>query len=60
MNADYQKIKEDLFALGLAAGDSVLIHSSFKSMGTVEGGIQTFVEALLSVIGDTGTLIVPP
>lgn len=59
MNADYWKIKEDLAALGLQRGDAVLLHSSFKSMGTVEGGIQTFVEALLSVLGDAGTLIVP-
>lgn len=59
MNADYWKIKEDLAALGLQKGDAVLLHSSFKSMGTVEGGIQTIVEALLSVLGDAGTLIVP-
>lgn len=59
MNADYQKIREDLAALGLSKGDSVLVHSSYKSMGGLEGGIQTFVEALLSVVGDTGTLIVP-
>ena len=55
MNADYQKIKEDLSVLGLCKGDAVLVHSSFKSMGAVEGGIQTLVDALLSVIGDSGT-----
>ena len=59
MNKDYQIIKEDLKALGLKRGDAVLIHSSFKSMGAVEGGIETFVNALLSVIGDRGTLISP-
>ena len=59
MNADYRQIKEDLSALGLRKGDAVLVHSSFKSMGSVEGGIATFVEAMLSVLGDTGTLIVP-
>ena len=59
MNASYQKIREDLSALGLKTGDAVLIHSAFKSMGAVEGGIRTLVEALLSVIGEKGTLIVP-
>ena len=59
MERSYHQIKEDLKAMGLKTGDAVLVHSSFKSMGTVEGGIQTLVEALLSVIGDTGTLIVP-
>ena len=59
MNKDYQIIREDLQALGLKKGDTVLIHSSFKSLGKVEGGIQTLVEAMLSVIGDAGTLIAP-
>ena len=59
MNQDYQKIKEDLAALGLKKGDAVLVHSSFKSLGAVEGGIQTLIEAMLSVIGDSGTLLGP-
>ena len=45
--------------LGLRKGDSVLIHSSYKSMGGLEGGIETFVDAVLSVIGDSGTIISP-
>jgi aminoglycoside 3-N-acetyltransferase len=59
MNRDYHTIKDDLKALGLKNGDAVMIHSSFKAMGQVEGGIETFVNALLSVIGDTGTLVSP-
>lgn len=59
MNVDYKILKEDLCAIGIRRGDSVLIHSSYKSMGGLDGGIQTLVDALLSVIGDNGTLIVP-
>ena len=59
MNQDYQILKQDLSALGLKKGDSVLIHSSYRSMGGLEGGIQTFVDAVMSVVGDTGTLIAP-
>ena len=59
MNQDYQIIKQDLRMLGLKKGDSVLIHSAYKSLGHVDGGIETVVDAVLSVIGDTGTLIVP-
>lgn len=59
MNQDYQILKQDLRMLGLRKGDSVLIHSSYKSMGGLEGGIETFVDAVLSVIGDSGTLIAP-
>lgn len=59
MNADFKKLTEDFKALGIKKGDSVLIHSSYKSMGGIEGGIETFVDAMLSVLGDSGTLISP-
>jgi aminoglycoside 3-N-acetyltransferase len=49
----------DLVALGLTAGDVVLLHSSTKSLGFVVGGTQAVVEALLDVIGPDGTLVVP-
>ena len=58
MNADYLVLKDDLRAIGVCEGDSILIHSSYKSMGGIEGGIKTFVDALLAVIGDKGTLTV--
>ena len=59
MNKDYNSICLDLSDLGLKKGDDVLIHSSFKSLGKVNGGIETLINAILSVIGDSGTLIVP-
>lgn len=59
MNKDHEIIVEDLRRLGLDKGDAVLVHSSYKSLGAVEGGIQTLVEAILAVIGEGGTLIVP-
>ena len=59
MNEDYRILKQDLRMLGLKKGDSVLIHSSYKSMGGLTGGIETFVDAVLSVIGDSGTLLAP-
>jgi aminoglycoside N3'-acetyltransferase len=44
---------------GLAAGDVVLVHSSYKSLGGVEGGPQTVIDALLEVLTPAGTLIIP-
>ena len=44
---------------GLAAGDTLLVHSSYKSLGGVEGGPQTVIDALLEVLTPTGTLIMP-
>ncbi len=46
-------------ALGIAEGDSLLVHSSYKSFGGVEGGPQTVIDALLAVLGEDGTLIMP-
>ena len=53
------RIKHDLAALGIAAGDVVLFHSSLKSIGRVEGGPDTVIDAFLETIGDRGTLVLP-
>jgi aminoglycoside 3-N-acetyltransferase len=45
--------------LGLAAGDMVMVHSSLSSFGHVEGGAPTVVSALLEVLTEGGTLVVP-
>ncbi len=45
--------------LGLEAGDTLLVHSSYKSFGGVNGGPQTVIDALLWVLGEEGTLIMP-
>lgn len=45
--------------LGLERGEVVLVHSSYKSFRGVEGGPQTVVDALLFVLREEGTLIVP-
>jgi aminoglycoside 3-N-acetyltransferase len=52
-------LASDLRALGLNAGDTVLVHSSASSLGFVVGGAQTVVQALLDVLGPDGTLVVP-
>ena len=44
---------------GLQPGDTLLVHSSYKSFGGVEGGPQTVIDALLQVLGAEGTLIMP-
>jgi len=46
-------------ALGVEAGDTLLVHSSYKSFGPVEGGPQTVVSALEQTLGPEGTLIMP-
>ena len=38
-------IIEDLKNIGIKKGDVVLLHSSYKSLGEIEGGAKTFFEA---------------
>ncbi len=44
---------------GLTPGDTVLVHSSYKSFGGVAGGPQTVIDALMAALGPDGTLIMP-
>ncbi len=52
-------IKRALQRLGVVPGDILVVHSSFKSMGTIEGGAETVVGAMREVLGDEGTLVFP-
>ena len=45
--------------LGLIAGDVVLVHSSMKGLGYVEGGSEAVIDALLEVVGGEGTVLFP-
>lgn len=50
---------KDFKKLGLKKKNTVLIHSSLKSIGLVKDGANTVIDALLDVIGEEGTLLVP-
>ena len=52
-------VKSCFQSMGLTLGEIVLIHSSFKALGKVEGGPQTLVQAALECVGDTGTVLFP-
>jgi aminoglycoside 3-N-acetyltransferase len=49
----------ELAELGIRSGDVILAHSSLRSIGWVCGGATAVAQALLDVIGPTGTLVVP-
>ncbi|MCZ6680603.1 MAG: AAC(3) family N-acetyltransferase [Candidatus Poribacteria bacterium] len=54
-----EEIAATLQKLGLQSGQIVFVHSSLSSIGYVEGGADTVVDAFLSVLGSAGTLVVP-
>lgn len=55
----YKTLVHDLHTLGLKVGDTVLVHSSLKSIGHVEGGPDAVIDAFLEVLGESGTLLMP-
>ena len=36
-----------------------MVHTSLKRMGYVCGGAQTVIEALMEVVGEDGTIMMP-
>lgn len=53
------ELAQNLLDLGVRSGDLLFVHSSFKSVGPVQGGVETVVGALLDSIGATGILLMP-
>lgn len=49
----------DLRALGVGAGEVLMVHSALSAIGLVEGGAETVIDALLAALGPDGTLVMP-
>ena len=52
------ELKRDLAAMGLTGNETILIHSSMKSIGPVEGGADTVLDALMEFFAE-GLLLLP-
>jgi len=59
MTVNFDELISNFKKLGVVKGDVLLVHSSYKSFGGVEGGPQTVINALKSILTEDGTLIVP-
>ena len=57
MQLTQQDIEDGLRQLGLGQGDVAEVHSSLSSLGLVEGGAPTVVDALMSVVSAQGALV---
>ena len=54
-----QDILDALSAVGMCAGQTVMVHCSLSALGYVCGGAQPVIEALLQMVGETGTIMMP-
>src|SRR5690554_8160890 len=53
-----EELKEQIAALGIQPTDTLLIHSSMKAVGEVEGGADTVLDAFSEYLKE-GLLILP-
>ncbi len=63
MSANITLDKNDLIdgfrRIGLASGMNVVVHSSLRSFGYIQGGAGAVIEALMQVLTAEGTLLMP-
>jgi len=57
--ATAEQLAHDLRRLGVQPGDTLFIHSSFKSLGRVEGGAASVITALEACVGPEGLILMP-
>ncbi len=53
------KLVGQLRTLGVAPGQVLLVHASFRALRPVEGGPEGVIESLLEALGPEGTLVMP-
>ncbi len=54
-----QELVAQLHSLGVPPGCVLIVHTSFRNVGPVEGGPEGLIDALLEAIGPEGTLVMP-
>lgn len=59
LGVDKETLVAELRRLGIRRGMDLLVHSSLSSLGWVEGGAETVIEALLVAVSPSGTLLMP-
>lgn len=53
------QIKDRLQSVGLKAGDHLLVHSSLRQIGPIDGGADALIDALLETVDAGGTVAMP-
>jgi aminoglycoside 3-N-acetyltransferase len=53
------RITTRLREAGIKPGDDVLVHSSLRAVGPIDGGADALIDGLLAAVGPGGTLVMP-
>lgn len=54
-----ERMTYELKKLDVNYGDTLFIHSSFKSLGPVDGGVETVIHSLEDAVGTDGLILMP-
>lgn len=54
-----EEFKNHLLSLGIKSGDVVIVHSSWRGMFALNSSPEMIIDILISIIGNTGTLLMP-
>jgi aminoglycoside 3-N-acetyltransferase len=54
-----EQLIAQLRAMGVKPGDGLFVHSSYSSIGVVEGGPDAVIDALLEAVGSEGHIMFP-
>ncbi len=52
-------LHQHLADAGVRCGSALVVHSSFRSVGPVEGGAGALLDGLLAAVGEDGLLVMP-
>lgn len=53
------KLVEEFKEIGIREGMVLVVHTSLRNIGYIEGGPEVVIESLLEILGDEGTLVMP-
>ncbi len=56
---DFDDLVAGFKQMGISPGDTIMVHSSYKSLGGVNGGADTVIDALVESVGDRGSVLLP-
>ncbi|MBS4202058.1 AAC(3) family N-acetyltransferase [Bacillus sp. FJAT-49732] len=54
-----KQLIEDFKRVGIKEGMVLVVHTSLRNIGYIEGGPEVVIESLLEILGDEGTLVMP-
>src|SRR5258706_8105013 len=55
----YQELLDGFRQINIKQGDTIVVHTSYKSLGGVEGGVDAVIDAMRELVGKNGTVLFP-